>query len=110
MKFSIIIPLAPERNCEVKKSAENLDFDRKEYEIIIKAGKNPSLNRNLGAKEAKGKILFFLDDDAFIKNDLLKKAEEFFDKYNVNIVGVFCKNIRICNGRFFWNSLNVKQV
>ena len=87
MKFSIIIPLAPERGCEVKKSAENLDFDKKEYEIIIKAGRNPSLNRNLGAKEAKGKILCFLDDDAFIEKDLLKKAEEFFDKHNVDIVG-----------------------
>ena len=82
MKFSIIIPLAPERDCEVKASLENLDFDKKEYEVIIKVGKNPSLNRNNGAKESKGEILCFLDDDAFIENDILKKAENFFKKSN----------------------------
>src|SRR3989344_3451056 len=87
MKFSIIMPLAPERDCEVKASLENLDFDKKEYEVIIKVGKNPSLNRNNGAKESKGEILCFLDDDAFIENDILKKAENFFKKYNVDILG-----------------------
>ena len=87
MKYSIIIALAPERNCEVKTSVENLDFNKKEYEIIIESGKNPSLNRNNGAKKAKGKILFFLDDDAKIEKDLLNKAEIFFNKYNPDILG-----------------------
>ena len=59
MKFSIIIPLAPERNCEVKESLKNLDFNKKDYEVIIEVGKNPSLNRNNGAKKAKFKILCF---------------------------------------------------
>lgn len=87
MKYSIIIALAPERNCEVKTSVENLDFNKKEYEIIIESGNNPSLNRNNGAKKAKGKILFFLDDDAKIEKDLLNKAEIFFNKYNPDILG-----------------------
>ena len=59
MRFSIIIPLAPERNCEVKESAENLDFGKKDYEVIIVEGKNPSLNRNKGSEKAKGEILCF---------------------------------------------------
>ena len=87
MKFSIIIALAPERDCEVKESVNNLDFNKKDYEIIIEIGKNPSLNRNNGAKKAKGKILCFLDDDAKIEKDILKKVEEFFNKYNVDILG-----------------------
>ncbi len=86
-KFSIIIPLAPERDCEVKETVSNLDFDKKNYEVIIKVGKNPSLNRNNGAKEAKGEILCFLDDDAKIEKNILKKAEEFFNKYNIDILG-----------------------
>src|SRR3989344_3099506 len=88
MKFSIIIALAPERDCEVKESVNNLDFNKKDYEIIIEKGKNPSLNRNNGAKKAKGEILLFLDDDAYVDKELLKKGEEFFKKYpSVNIAG-----------------------
>ena len=87
MKFSIIIPLAPERNCEVKESVENLEFNKKDYEVIIIEGKNPSQNRNMGAKKAKGKVLCFLDDDAKIKKDILKKAEELFKKYDPDILG-----------------------
>lgn len=87
MRFSIIIPLAPERNCEVKESAENLDFSKKDYEVIIIAGKNPSLNRNKGAEKANGEILCFLDDDAKIEKDILKKADEFFKKYDVDVLG-----------------------
>lgn len=87
MKFSIIIPLAPERNCEVGESLRNLDFNKKDYEVIIEIGKNPSLNRNNGAKKSKGKILCFLDDDAKIKKNILKNAEDFFKKYNVDILG-----------------------
>ena len=87
MRFSIIIPLAPERECEVKESAENLDFDKKNYEVIIISGKNPSLNRNKGAEKAKGEILCFLDDDAKIEKDILKKADEFFDKHDADILG-----------------------
>lgn len=87
MRFSIIIPLAPERKCEVKESAENLDFNKKDYEIIIFGGKNPSLNRNKGAEKAKGEILCFLDDDAKIEKNILKKANELFNKYNLDILG-----------------------
>ena len=87
MRFSIIIPLAPERKCEVKESAENLDFIKKEYEVIIISGKNPSLNRNTGAEKARGEILCFLDDDAKIEKNILKKADEFFKKHDADILG-----------------------
>ncbi len=87
MKFSIIIPLAPERNCEVKESLNYLDFNKKDYEVIVETGKNPSLNRNNGAKKAKGDIFCFLDDDAKIEKNILKKAEEIFNKYNPDILG-----------------------
>ena len=86
VKFSIIIPVAPDRNAEVVDSLKNLDY--RNYEIIIEKGKNPSLNRNNGAKKAKGEILLFLDDDAYVDKELLKKGEEFFKKYpSVNIAG-----------------------
>ena len=86
-KFSIVIALAPYRNAEVLKSLKNINYDEKKYEIIIKKGLNPSENRNYGIKKAKGDIIYFLDDDAIVDKNILKNAEEFFNKYNVDIVG-----------------------
>lgn len=86
-KFSIVIPVGPGRKCEVKDSLKNLNYDKK-YELIIEEGKNPSLNRNNGIKEAKGEIIVFLDDDAYVDKDLLKNAEKFLDENkDIDIVG-----------------------
>jgi succinoglycan biosynthesis protein ExoA len=88
MKFSLVIPLAPGRNAEIVDSIKELNYPRKEYEVIIKEGLNPSENRNNGAKQAKGEIIAFLDDDAVIDINFLKEAEEFFKKYKeIDIVG-----------------------
>ena len=88
MKFSLVIPLAPGRNAEIVDSIKELNYPKKEYEVIVKEGLNPSENRNNGAKQAKGEIIAFLDDDAVIDVNFLKEAEEFFNKYSeIDIVG-----------------------
>jgi len=88
MKFSLVIPLAPYRNAEIIHSIENLDYSRKEFQVIVVKSLNPSNNRNRGAKKAKGEIIAFLDDDAVIESDFLRKAEDFFEKHpEVDIVG-----------------------
>ncbi len=88
MKFSLVIPLAPGRNAEIIDSIKELNYPRKEFEVIVKEGLNPSENRNNGAKRAKGEIIAFLDDDAVIDVNFLKEAEEFFDKHpEIDIVG-----------------------
>jgi len=88
MKFSLVIPLAPGRNAEIIDSIKELNYPRKEYEVIVREGLNPSENRNNGAKRAKGEIIAFLDDDAIVDINFLKEAEEFFNKYpEIDIVG-----------------------
>jgi len=88
MKFSLIIPLAPGRNAEIIDSIKKSDYPKKDYEIIVKEGLNPSNNRNNGAKEAKGKFIAFLDDDAVIDENLFKNAEIFFKEHpEIDIVG-----------------------
>ena len=86
-KFSIVIAVAPYRNAEVFNSLKNLDYDKKKYEIIVKHGYNASENRNYGVKKAKGEIIYFLDDDAIVDKNILRNAEDFFNKYNADIVG-----------------------
>ena len=88
VKFSIVIPLAPGRNAEVLDSLKVVDYDKKDYEVIVERGLNTSDNRNNGAAKAKGDIILILDDDAYVDKDLLKNGELFFEKYkDVDIVG-----------------------
>ena len=86
-KFSIIIAVALYRNAEVLNSIKNLDYDKKKYDVIIEKGENASENRNNGLKKAKGEIIGFVDDDAVVDKNWLKNAEDFFDKYNADILG-----------------------
>jgi len=88
IKFSIIIAVSPERKPEVIESLRNQDYPKEKYEIIIKKGPNTSKNRNSGIREAKGEIIGFVDDDAMVEKDWLRKADEFFGKYpEIDIVG-----------------------
>ncbi len=86
-KFSIIIALAPDRTAPVLESLAKLDYPKKDYEIIIEKGLNPSENRNRGIKKAEGEILYFLDDDAVVELDILAKAEKFFQDYDADVAG-----------------------
>lgn len=88
MKFSLVIPVAPYRNAEILSSIAKLDFPKKEYEVIVENGTNPSANRNNGFEKSKGKIIVLLDDDAVLEEDYLRKVEEFFETHpEVDVVG-----------------------
>lgn len=88
MKFSLVIPVAPERDAEIIDSIKKLDYPKSEFHVLVVRGRNPSENRNKGASKARGEIIAFLDDDAVLDKDYLKNAEEFFEKHKeINIVG-----------------------
>lgn len=88
MRFTLIIPLAPERDAPILESIRKLDYDKDKFHVIVARGKNPSSNRNKGIDNAKGEFVVFLDDDAFIEKNYLKKIDEFFSKHhNINVVG-----------------------
>lgn len=88
LKFSIVIALAPWRDAEILSSINNLDFPKESFEIIIEKGLNVPDNRNRGEGRAKAPIILFLDDDALIEPDFLRRVESFFEKYpKVDIVG-----------------------
>lgn len=88
IRFSIVIPVAPYRNVEVINSLRRLDYPKYRYEVIIEKGSNPSNNRNQGVRKARGKIIIFLDDDAYVPKNFLKSVEEFFKLHSeIDIVG-----------------------
>lgn len=83
MRFSLVIPLAPERQIKILDSIKKTNFPKEEYEIIVEVGKNPSINRNKGIKKSKGEIIGILDDDADVRHDILNHVDQFF-KQNPN--------------------------
>ncbi|MEK6820450.1 MAG: glycosyltransferase, partial [Nanoarchaeota archaeon] len=87
MRFSLVIPLAPERGAEILNSIKEIDYPRREFQVIVVKGKSPSENRNKGVDKAKGEIIGFLDDDAVVDKNLLKEAEKFFSAHDADIVG-----------------------
>lgn len=88
MKFSLVIPLAPDRDAPIISSLKEVDYPKSEFHVIVVRGKNPSENRNRGAERSKGEIIGFLDDDAIVDKDILKNAEKFFiENPEVDIVG-----------------------
>jgi cellulose synthase/poly-beta-1,6-N-acetylglucosamine synthase-like glycosyltransferase len=49
-----------------------------EKTMVIQSQEGPALRRDLAAKQAKGEILAFLDDDAYPQKDWLKNAVPYF--------------------------------
>ncbi len=88
MKFSLVIPVAPERGAEILNSIKQLDYPKSYFEAIVVKGKNPSDNRNIGVKKAKAEIIIFLDDDAVLEKDYLRAVEKFLEGHKeIDIVG-----------------------
>src|SRR4030042_404617 len=88
MRFSLVIPVALYRDAEILNSIKEMDFSKKNYEIIIERGPNASDNRNRGFEKSKGQIIVFLDDDGMVNLDLLKNADNCFKEHKeVDIAG-----------------------
>jgi GT2 family glycosyltransferase len=61
--------------------------DNIRYEILLAEGSAPSLQRNRAAQEAKGDILYFLDDDSLITSDNLDHCIDGMVDPDVAVIG-----------------------
>jgi len=88
MKFTLVIPVAPERGAEIIESIKKLDYPKSEFHVVVVRGLNPSENRNKGADKGTGEYVVFLDDDAKIEPDYLLRIEDFINRHpEIEIVG-----------------------
>lgn len=109
VKFSIIIPLMvindyveetcgklkqlSSHNHEIiivanERTADTPADERRLNAVIIGAGDiSPAIKRDIGAKQAKGKYLVFIDDDAYPDSDWLSTAEQHLDNEEIAAVG-----------------------
>lgn len=76
-KISVIIPVEPQGSASVCiESLKKVDWDKKNFEVLLCRGTNPARQRNKAAVLSRGDILFFLDSDSMAEEDLFKKNTE----------------------------------
>ena len=68
-------------------AARKLDYPVDRLEIIVARGKQPSVQRNVALRAARGEWIYFLDDDALPPPDNLRRAEKFLHNPAVAMVG-----------------------
>ncbi len=85
--YSFIIPVKPGGTVKALEALHMLAADATQFEILVVEGSKPSLQRNHAAREARGEILYFLDDDSCVSPDCLALCSSLFSAANVAAVG-----------------------
>ena len=84
-----VIIAAPPNLAEVQAvaAARQLDYPADRLEIIVARGRQPSVQRNVALRAARGEWIYFLDDDALPPPNNLRRAEKFLNNPAVAMVG-----------------------
>ena len=86
--ITVIIPTRPgESVVPAAEAALRLDYPRELLEILVVRGTHPSCQRNLALRQAKGELIYFLDDDSLPEPNVLQIGVKYFHNSKVKIVG-----------------------
>ncbi len=86
-KFSIIIPVKPGGELPALSGIAKATYPCELFELLVAYGCRPSAQRNLAAREARGEILYFLDDDSRVDPGFLERAAGHYREAQVAAVG-----------------------
>jgi len=85
---TVVIAARPgQEEIKAVEAARNLDYPAEQLEIIVARGKQPSVQRNQAVREAKGELIYFLDDDSIADPANLKRVIVHFEKKEVCMLG-----------------------
>ncbi|HOP40885.1 MAG TPA: glycosyltransferase [Geobacteraceae bacterium] len=84
---SVIIPVKPGGAVRALDGLRKADYPDDSFEVLVAEGACPSRQRNQAAREARGAILFFLDDDSLVSPDFLRRTVSSYENGSVAVVG-----------------------
>ncbi|WP_306534203.1 glycosyltransferase family 2 protein [Geobacter sp.] len=88
LTYTIIIPVKPAGAVRaLERLRKSVDYPAERFEVLVAEGRQPSRQRNLAAAEAKGEVLYFLDDDSLTGPGFLRSAARHFADPAVAVVG-----------------------
>ena len=64
-----------------------MDYPAELLEVLVVRGQQPSVQRNMALRQAKGELIYFLDDDSIPEKDALRRGAELFKDAAVQIIG-----------------------
>jgi len=83
--ITVIVPLGKKSEFA---ALHSLNKNKKDINVIIERGPNPSINRNKGAKKAKTKFIAFINGHTILSDSWIKEVRTFFKKYpEIDVVG-----------------------
>ncbi len=85
--ISIIIPIKPGLESKAAAHLAGLGWSSEQYEVLLAEGKYPSRQRNLAVQQARGEIVYFLDDDSLVVADALRRLKRHFEDPSLIAVG-----------------------
>ena len=85
--FSFIIPVKPGGFVAAVDSLRQIAAPPDRFEVLIADGCSPSRQRNAAANEARGEVIYFLDDDSHVAADCLILCTGIMEDPKVAVVG-----------------------
>lgn len=87
-RVTVLIPTRPgQAEVPAATAACQFDYPSELLEILIARGRQPSVQRNFGLRQASGDLVYFLDDDSVAQPGILRRAIQHFRDPSVKIVG-----------------------
>lgn len=85
---TIIVPTKPgQEDIPAVTAARQFDYPNDRLEILVARGKQPSVQRNVALRAARGELIYFLDDDAVAQPGNLRRALTHFADPQVKMLG-----------------------
>ena len=86
--ITIIIPTKPgQSEIAAVTAARSLDYPDDKVEVIVARGRQPAVQRNTALREARGELIYFLDDDSRPLPGNLRRAIGSFQRPTVQMLG-----------------------
>jgi succinoglycan biosynthesis protein ExoA len=87
LTFSFIIPVKPGGFVAAAMSLRQIAAPPCQFEVLIAEGCSPARQRNTAANEARGEIIYFLDDDSHVAADCLTLCAQILEDQSIAVAG-----------------------